>query len=116
MNTTHNVKRIIAGALLSGGVAVAGSGLGAGTAQAWNGPHQWCPGQSMEWPTGPWGNAIWDMSVCHTFWGVGYGMGNVPNREGAPSSVWDGDDPPAQPPRQCMSLFLPAPCPPPPPG
>ncbi|MDT7764231.1 MAG: hypothetical protein QOC63_3651 [Mycobacterium sp.] len=34
MNTTHYLKRIIAGALLSGGVAVAALGLAAGTAQA----------------------------------------------------------------------------------
>ncbi len=36
MNTTHNLKRIIAGALLSGGVAVAGLGLASGTAQAFD--------------------------------------------------------------------------------
>jgi hypothetical protein len=34
MNTTHNLIRIIAGVLLSGGVAVAGLGLAAGIAQA----------------------------------------------------------------------------------
>ncbi|HUH69602.1 MAG TPA: hypothetical protein VLZ05_12460 [Mycobacterium sp.] len=34
MNTTHNLKRIIAGALLSGGLVSAGLGLAAGTAQA----------------------------------------------------------------------------------
>jgi len=34
MNTNHNFKRMIVGALLSGGVAVAGFGLTAGTAQA----------------------------------------------------------------------------------
>ena len=43
MRTTHNLNRIIAGALLSGGIAVAGSGLAA-PAQA--GPSYWhyCPG------------------------------------------------------------------------
>jgi hypothetical protein len=45
MNTRRNLKRIIAGGLLSGGVAVAGFGLGAGTAQADSG--QWCPGQPL---------------------------------------------------------------------
>jgi len=117
MNTSHNLKRIIARALLSGGIAVAGLGLGAGTAQADNsyGPHRWCPGQPMEWPTGPPGVA-WDMSVCHTWWAVGYGQGNVasnygPTPPGVPS-IWDGDDPPPLAPRQCWSLFLPAPCPP----
>jgi hypothetical protein len=97
--STHNLKRITFGTLLSGGIALASLGPATGTAQADNnGPHRWCPGQSMEWPTGPWGDALWDMNVCHTFWGVGYGLGNVPNREGVPSDVWDGDDPPPPPP------------------
>ena len=34
MNTTHNFKRMIVGALLSGGVALAGFGLTTGVAQA----------------------------------------------------------------------------------
>ncbi|HZN83455.1 MAG TPA: hypothetical protein VFC01_27790 [Mycobacterium sp.] len=34
MNTTHNLKKVIVGALLSGGVALAGLGLTTGTAQA----------------------------------------------------------------------------------
>jgi len=34
VNTTRTLRKIIAGALLSGGVAVAGFGLAAGTAQA----------------------------------------------------------------------------------
>jgi hypothetical protein len=36
MSTTHNVKRIIVGALLFGGVALAGLGLSMGTAQAFD--------------------------------------------------------------------------------
>ena len=36
MITTHNVKRIIVGALLSGAVALAGLGLSMGTAQAFD--------------------------------------------------------------------------------
>ena len=36
MSTTHNLKRIIVGALLSGSVALAGLGLSMGTAQAFN--------------------------------------------------------------------------------
>jgi hypothetical protein len=35
MNTVRNLNRIIAAALLSGGVAVAGIGLAAGTARAY---------------------------------------------------------------------------------
>ena len=34
MKTTHNRKRIIAGALMSAGLAVAGMGLSTGTAEA----------------------------------------------------------------------------------
>jgi hypothetical protein len=50
MNTTHDPKRIIAGALLSGGLVLAGLGLGAGAANADPGyidpigPYHWCPG------------------------------------------------------------------------
>jgi hypothetical protein len=36
MSTTHNVKRIIVGALLLGSVALAGLGLSMGTAQAFD--------------------------------------------------------------------------------
>jgi hypothetical protein len=36
MSTTHNVKRIVVGALLSGSVALAGFGLSMGTAQAFD--------------------------------------------------------------------------------
>jgi hypothetical protein len=48
MNTTHTLKPIIAGALLSGAVAVASLGLAAGTAQAAPGfapLARWCPGR-----------------------------------------------------------------------
>jgi hypothetical protein len=46
MNTPHYLKRIIAGAVLSGSLAVTAVGLAAGTAQAnTRGPYQWCPGQ-----------------------------------------------------------------------
>jgi hypothetical protein len=34
MSTTHNIKKLVVGALLSGGVALAGLGLTAGTAGA----------------------------------------------------------------------------------
>jgi hypothetical protein len=49
MSHDQILKKMIAGALLSGGVAVAGLGLTAGTAQAQPGPaplnhFTWCPG------------------------------------------------------------------------
>jgi len=78
MNATHPLKRVIAGGLLSGGVAVAGVGLAADTAHAdgdhcstrsgcYKGPGmRWCPGDYV-WPglraTG------WDLSVCHVYHG-----------------------------------------------
>ncbi len=98
MTTTTNIKRIIVGALLSGGVAVAGLGLGAGTAQAANGPHQWCPGQ----PAGFLNDYVpWDMTVCHTYYYVAGDKGNVPRLHGGFSTIWDGDNPPAFTPRMC---------------
>jgi hypothetical protein len=66
MNTPCAPKRIIAGALLSGGVALAGFGLAAGSAQAQPGPLpliHWCPGQPWQSLAPP--PPDWDMSVCH---------------------------------------------------
>jgi hypothetical protein len=60
MNTPQYLKRIIAGAVLSSSLAVAGVGLAAGTAQAnTRGPYQWCPGQHL-----PESDVVWDMNVC----------------------------------------------------
>jgi hypothetical protein len=76
-------------------VALAFSGAGAHADPSPNyGPHQWCPGQSMEWPTGPWGQVTWDMTVCHTWYAVGYGQGNVPSNYGGVSHIYEGDNPP----------------------
>ena len=102
MNTTRTVKRIIAGALLSGCVAVGGLGLTTGTAQADNdhcstrsgcykGPGmRWCPGDYV-WPglraTG------WDLSVCHVYHEEcppGY-------YGGCPDSIAEGPGPPPLP-------------------
>ena len=63
MNTTK--RRIIAGALLSCGVAVGGMSLADGTAQADAfGNHQWCPGQALPQADAP---ISWDMGVCHDY-------------------------------------------------
>jgi hypothetical protein len=103
MNTTRTFTRIIAGTLLSGGVAVAGVGLAAGTAQAQpTGPHRWCPGDSMVYApdqrmaqhTGPGSFYSWDMNVCHTWFWLASEHGNVPFKGKLPSNVWDGDNPP----------------------
>jgi hypothetical protein len=113
-NNARFMRKLIVGlattVLLWGGVAVAGLGLTAGTAQAddWYGPHRWCPGQSMNHPAGPGTDAIWDMSVCHTWYAVGYAQGNVPLTSGTPSDIWDGDNPPPKnPPPGPLPLWVP---------
>ena len=92
-------------ALLFGGLGLAGFGLAAGAAQAEpgfapqyhgpvfaGGPYQWCPGQDK----GGFGGAFntpgppnWDWGVCHTYYVVQDGQGNVS------PSIWEGDNPPA---------------------
>jgi hypothetical protein len=106
MSHSYKVKMRIAGAGLSAGAALAGLGLSSGVAQA--NPYTWCPGMPMLGITGPdrGGPGLgvdWDMTRCHTWWGVRHGMGNV-----APS-VWDGPDPPppeAEQPGPCGPPFM----------
>jgi hypothetical protein len=100
-------RRLIVG--LAGTAMVAGSlglAVGEGTAQAqpgapfaaddngWGPPQHWCPGQL---PLPATGNHItdplnWDWNVCHTYYFLWSGMGNVSNM------IWDGDNPPPRPP------------------
>jgi hypothetical protein len=82
-------------AVLAAGVAITGAGLSAGVAEADSpsGPHTWCPGD----PPVPTGNirinpVIWDNTVCHEYWYVYFGQGNVAQ------NIWDGPDPPGPPP------------------
>ena len=132
MITPHTLKQIIAGAVLPGGLAAAALGLGAGAAPAENwcppssmvdkvcyGPNEWCPGDSLFHLTQ---NHVadpinWDMNVCHTYYYVPSGKGNVGY------SIWEGPNPPGPqtlisaprglppPPGKCWSLFIPGPCP-----
>jgi hypothetical protein len=111
MNTTHNPKRIIAGALLSGCTALASLGFAAAIAGAqpgsapfdgaWPGcpndhpygPCRWCPGD----PPVQTGNlrvnpVVWDDTVCHTYWYVYPDQGNVAQ------NIWEGEGPPPPPP------------------
>ena len=89
--TTHGRKRLLVGSLMSAGVAVAGLVLTPATAHAQGtatGPKTWCPGQnpaSVSQINPP----NWDWNVCHTYWWVTTGLGNV-----APT-VWEGALPPA---------------------
>ncbi|WP_231639840.1 hypothetical protein [Mycobacterium sp. Marseille-P9652] len=108
MPTTAATARIIGGALLSGALGVTVLGLAAGTARATGGPFQWCPGQPLPRQTSP---IVWDMNVCHTWYAVAYGEGNVPRSDGGPSSIWEGPDPPNNPPSSNCGLFW---CPVPP--
>lgn len=100
------VSRLIVGlaatALVSGGLGLA---VGGGIAQAQPGPfaaddggwgpsQHWCPGEQPEPRTG---NHItdplnWDWNVCHTYYFLWPGMGNVS------SMIWDGENPPPRPP------------------
>jgi hypothetical protein len=75
-----NIKRVFAGALLSGGVAVAGLGLAAGTAQA-DDAQTWCPGQSL-WITG---NHITNPTSAAASWPSSHHLwGSVPG----PQYLW----------------------------
>lgn len=131
MNTV--VKRGIVG-LTAGVLAFGGLGFG-GVATAmptepvplsWpgcpeerpEGPCRWCPGD----PPVQTGNlrvnpVRWDETVCHTYWYVYHGQGNVAQ------NIWEGEVPPPPPPPApgwtppvppgwCHGLFLPYPCPP----
>jgi hypothetical protein len=73
------------------------TGLGAGVAQAddngWGPPKHWCPGE----PAPVTGNHVtdplnWDWNICHTYYILYPGMGNVSHM------FWDGDNPPPKPP------------------
>ena len=116
MTATHHRKRIIAGALLCGSLAVAGLGLTAGTAKAepgfapqFHGPFpaeqlhrsaRWCrSGQPL-----PMDDVAWDMSLCHHwYWAesaaratsgrfiVGGTLREVPL--GPPPVLWSADLP-----------------------
>jgi len=97
----NRLSQIAMTALVAGGLGLSGLGLAAGPAQAdpWPGcekeagPCHWCPGDEAPHTgnhvTDP---VVWDWNVCHTYWYVYPGQGNVANL------IWDGDDPPPPPP------------------
>ena len=99
MNTTKMMRHIVVGALTSGAIAAAGLGLGTGSAAAEN-PKTWCPGQPPP-DSGPLAVMGWDMNVCHDYWVVPFGEGNVPitvNGAPADSHIWVGSPPVRVPP------------------
>ncbi|BBY28771.1 hypothetical protein [Mycolicibacterium sediminis] len=83
--TTHQRKRMIAGAVLSAAVAMTGlglsTGLSTGVAQAEvppSGPFQWCPGDPPVETGNKRVNPVrWDEGICHEYWMVYRGQGNV---------------------------------------
>ena len=114
-----------AGTLLSGVAALATLGFAStGTAEArpaplplggWpgcpaegDGPCHWCPGdppvQTGNHITNP---VVWDNNVCHTYWYVYFGQGNVAQ------NIFEGDAPPPPPPaiigtyEQCLQMLGP---------
>jgi len=90
----NRLSRFATTALVSGALGLAGLGLGAGVAQAAppSGPYNWCPGDDPGGgPGGPFnspGPPNWDWNVCHTFYTVNWGQGNVS------LTIWDGENPP----------------------
>ena len=95
MDSDRSHQGLIARVLLVAGIAMAALGLSAGTADAVppGGPYTWCPGD----PPVETGNkrinpVIWDETICHEYWFVYHGQGNVAQ------NIWDGPDPPAPPP------------------
>jgi hypothetical protein len=93
-----SVRRAV---LTAAAVAAASIGLSTGVAHADpKGPYTWCPGQQksahmphdgVPGPASPGPDTQWDWSVCHTFWLVTWGNGNVP---GPDQTLWDGIGPP----------------------
>jgi hypothetical protein len=99
------MKKAIAGTLLAGSLAITGAGLATGIAQAdpfSPQPHSWCPGQGV-----PYRGIGWDMGVCHTWYIVPVGQGNVPFGGTTNGSFVLADVPPP--------VFTPPPPAPPPP-
>ncbi|MET0896393.1 MAG: hypothetical protein ABWY45_00620 [Mycobacterium sp.] len=83
---------------------------GAGSASAEPGGYTWCPGQPL-----PMTGLGWDMNVCHTFYTVAFGKGNVPmvDLQGNQLDSWVWADSPPPPPGPPPPLPpRPAHCPP----
>jgi hypothetical protein len=106
------MKRMLrrAATAVAAGATIAGLAVGAGAAQAepFIPPaNNWCPGEAL-----PFSNIQWDMSVCHTWYIVPFGQGNVRmvdlQGNAQRSFIYAGDPPP---------VLTPPPSPPPlPPG
>jgi hypothetical protein len=67
------IKRFATTAVLTAATGLAALATGAGPANAVPAtPNYWCPGQALPFP-----GLQWDMNVCHTWYAVPFGQGNV---------------------------------------
>lgn len=92
---TNRWMRMLGVGAMAAGIAMPGVGSSTGVAHASppDGPHTWCPGD----PPVATGNirinpVVWDESICHEYWYVYFGQGNVAQ------NIWDGPNPPGPPP------------------
>ena len=95
MNTSkHGIVKLTTTLALTGviGLVAAGSFAAPVYAAPPGGPYTWCPGDDPGGgPGGPFnspGPPNWDWNICHTFFTVNWGQGNVS------PTIWDGLNPP----------------------
>lgn len=94
------MQRIIAGALVSGTVALTALGLGIGTAQADPGTgicnqlavcsRVWCPGSPLPAP-----DVVWDKTRCHHYYGGTVGERGTAGGIQVGTGIIEGDPSPA---------------------
>jgi hypothetical protein len=109
------MKRLISGAatavLLSGGLwltdlhsaSLVPAGADPGFVEP-IGPYHWCPG-------GPPLDVNWNQNICHDYWRVGTGAGNVGGPGDLHDNMWDGPNPPRVPIGPCYAMWIPTKCP-----
>lgn len=94
------MRRIIAGAALSGALTLATLGLGTGIAQADPGTgicnqlamcsRVWCPGSPLPMP-----DVLWDMNTCHHYYGGSLGHPGTEGGIQVGAHILEGDPSPA---------------------
>lgn len=95
----NRISKLATTMLVSAGLGLSGLTFAAAAiADPWpgcdqeGGPCHWCPGDEAPHTgnhiTDP---VVWDWNICHTYWYVYPGQGNVANL------IWDGDNPPPKP-------------------
>jgi hypothetical protein len=92
--------RITAASLMSGGIAAAGLLLASGVAQAdtptgicnqmGSCSYQWCPGSPL-----PMADVVWDMNVCHHYFGGSAGHPGTAGGIPVGAHILEGDPAPA---------------------